>query len=58
VKFSVKFVSQVDPVTSEDHTPIMRMQKTPEVEAYLKEVREMRRLKEQFLEAEKAREKS
>jgi hypothetical protein len=50
-------VSSGHPVTSEDHAPIMRMQKTPEVKAYLKEVREMRRLKEQFLEAEKAREK-
>jgi hypothetical protein len=50
-------VSGGHPVTSEDHAPIMRMQKTPEVKAYLKEVREMRRLKEQFLEAEKAREK-
>jgi len=37
------------------YAPINKIEQTPEQRAYMKEAREMRRIKEQFLEAEEAR---
>jgi hypothetical protein len=49
------FVSSNRSIVSENHAPIYapirRIQQTQEVKAYIKEVREMRRIKEQFLQA-------